>query len=275
LDGRLRGHLRNARDPPVPGAILTSSSRREWDARSYDAVPQPQQRWGARILELIELAGDEIVLEAGCGTGRDAARLLERLPAGRVIAVDGSEQMLGQLCNRLAGSFDRVLPVQADLAHPLPVRKVDAVFSVATFHWIADHDALFHNLATMLPPGGQLAADCGGVGNIARVRSAIGAILGPGAARGAWNFATVEHTRQRLLDAGFDPVEVSIHDEPAQLEPGEQLERFLEAVVLGWHLERMPEPERRSFVRAVAARIPDGEIDYVRLTIDARKRPDA
>jgi trans-aconitate 2-methyltransferase len=220
---------------------------------------------------MIELAGDEVVLEAGCGTGRDAARLLERLPTGRVIAVDGSEQMLSQLRTRLAGDLSRVLPVKADLAHPLPVRRVDAVFSVATFHWIADHDALFRNLAAVLPVGGQLAADCGGVGNIARVSSAIGSIRGPEAARGAWNFATVEQTRRRLVAAGFDPIEVSIRDDPARLEPGEELERFLEAVVLGWHLQRMPDSDRGEFVRAVAARIPDGEIDYVRLTLNARK----
>jgi trans-aconitate 2-methyltransferase len=189
-----------------------------------------------------------------------------------VIAIDGSGQMLGQLRQRLADKLDRVLPVQADLAYPLPVRRVDAVFSVATFHWISDHDALFRSLASVLPSGGQLAADCGGVGNIDRVRAAIRSIRGPKEAQGAWNFATVAETRRRLADAGFDPVDVRLHNDPARMEPREQLERFLEAVVLGWHLQRMPEPERQPFVRAVAARISDGVIDYVRLTIDARKR---
>ncbi len=198
--------------------------------------------------------------------------MLERLPTGRVIAVDGSEQMLIQLRSRLAGKLSRVLPVKADLAYPLPVRGVDAVFSVASFHWIADHDALFRNLAAVLPAGGQLAADCGGAGNIARVRSAIRSIRGDDAARGPWNFATVGETCRRLAGAGFDFIEVGMHDEPARLEPGDELERFLEAVVLGWHLQGLQGTDRSDFVRAVAVQIPDGVIDYVRLTINARKR---
>jgi trans-aconitate 2-methyltransferase len=239
---------------------------------AYDNAPQPQQRWGARILGLIELSGDEVVLEAGCGTGRDAALLLERLPSGRLIAVDGSEQMLEQLRARLAGNLSRVTTVRADLQQPLPIPEpVDAVFSVAAFHWVRDHAVLFKNLGKVLKPGGQLAADCGAVGNIARVRAAIASLKGEVQAAGAWNFATVDETRTRLAAAGFTDIDVSIMKDPVRMEPGEELERFLAAMVLGWHLQQLAGFEHRAFVRAVAEKIPDGEIDYVRLTINARK----
>jgi trans-aconitate 2-methyltransferase len=248
------------------------SAPREWDARAYDSVPQPQQQWGARILELIELSGDETVLEAGCGTGRDAALLLDRLPSGRIIAVDGSEQMLEQLRTRLGPNLSRVTTLKADLRQPLPIPgPVDAVFSVAAFHWVPDHASLFENFATVLRRGGQLVADCGGEGNIARVRAAIASINGDAQAAGPWNFAGVDDTSIRLAAAGFTDINVSLRQDPARLEPGEQLERFLGAVVLGWHLQQMPSSEHRSFVRAVAVQIPDGEIDYVRLTINARR----
>src|SRR3712207_8838712 len=46
-------------------------------------------------------------------------------------------------------------------------RPVDVIFSTATFHWIRDHERLFWRLARSLKPGGQLAAQCGGEGNIA------------------------------------------------------------------------------------------------------------
>ena len=218
------------------------------------------------------MSGDEVVLEAGCGTGRDAARLLERLPSGRVIAVDGSEQMLEQLRIRLAADLERVTTLRADLRQPLPLSEpVDAVFSVAAFHWIPDHAALFRNLAMVLKQGGQLAADCGGAGNVARVRAAIATVAGDAWAGGAWNFAGVDETRMHLGEAGFTDIDVSIRSDPARIEPGEQLERFLATVVLGWHLQRLPASEHREFVKAVAEQLPDGEIDYVRLTINARK----
>jgi trans-aconitate 2-methyltransferase len=180
--------------------------------------------------------------------------------------------MLEQLRTRLAANLSRVTTLKADLQQPLPIRgPVDAVFSVATFHWVPDHAALFENFAKVLRPGGQLVADCGGEGNIARVRAAIASINGDPKAAGPWNFAGVDDTRMHLAAAGFTDITVSMRKDPARLEPGEQVERFLGAVVLGWHLQQIPSSEHRSFVRAVAAQIPDGEIDYVRLTINSRR----
>ena len=47
-----------------------------------------------------------------------------------------------------------------------------AIFSTATFHWIADHDALFKRLRDLLKPGGRLGAQCGGAGNIRALKDA-------------------------------------------------------------------------------------------------------
>src|SRR3954471_22388558 len=164
---------------------------REWDARTYDTLPLPHLRWGRRTLDRLTLAGDETVLEAGCGTGRDTEALLGALPRGRVVAVDGSARMLGRLGGRLAGRLDRVEVIQADLTDPLPIAgPADAAFSVATFHWIPDHDALFATLARALRPGARFVADCGGQGNVAAVRAAVESVLGEPATM--WHFAGPE-----------------------------------------------------------------------------------
>lgn len=243
---------------------------REWDATAYDALPLPHVRWGRRTLDRFDLAGDETVLEAGCGTGRDTAALLDRLPRGRVIAVDASERMLERLRAKLAGDLDRVDVVRADLTAPLPIAgPADAAFSVATFHWIHDHDTLFVNIARALRPGARFAADCGGKGNVARVRAAIAGLTG--ADPGGWNFAGPDETRVRLERAGFTDVDVRLRPDPARLEPGERFRGYLATVVLGAQLDRLPEDERDGFVRAVAARLPEPVIDYVRLEFSARR----
>src|SRR5512144_2104322 len=120
---------------------------------------------GEAVLERLTLRGDERVLDAGCGSGRVTERLAERLPAGHVVALDGSASMVRQARVRLARFGERVSYVVADLGRPLPIAsRVDAILSTATFHWVPDHDALFRNLAAIVRPGGRLVAQCGGAG---------------------------------------------------------------------------------------------------------------
>lgn len=249
----------------------TPSVPRDWDGTTYDRIADPMTRWGGDVLGRLPLAGDETVLDAGCGSGRVTEQLLERLPRGRVIALDASPSMVEVARGRLARFGDRVAYVVADLAVPLPLEpaSVDAVLSTATFHWVRDHDALFANLARVLPPGGRLVAQCGGAGNIAAVRDAIRATGETW--DGPWTFATPDDTRRRLEAAGFRDVETWLHDEPTPIEPGEPLRDYLRTVVLGAHLERLPAAERDAFVDAVAAGLPAGVIDYVRLNLVATR----
>jgi trans-aconitate 2-methyltransferase len=243
----------------------------EWNASAYDRVADPQARWGAAVLDRLPLAGDERVLDAGCGTGRVTELLLARLPRGRVVALDASAAMLAEARGRLARFAEQVDYVQADLATPLPLEgKVDAVLSTATFHWVLDHDALFANLATVLEPGGWLVAQCGGAGNVATLLDVAKAVH-PGFRR-EHRFESAEATRERLLRTGFTDVEAWLADEPTRFEPGEPFEAFLETVCLRTFLAELPESERRPFVEAVARRMPEPLLDYVRLNIVARRR---
>ena len=245
---------------------------RDWDAATYDRVADPMTRWGGDVLARLPLRGDETVLDAGCGSGRVTERLLDRLPHGRVIALDGSPSMVEAARERLAPYADRVAFVTADLAAPLPLgdASVDAILSTATFHWVANHDALFRHLAAAVRPGGRLVAQCGGQGNIASVLAVL-ADVGDGWL-GPWTFASPEETAGRLEAAGFGDVDCWLSDEPTPIEPGAPMRDFLRTVILGAHLERLPEAERAAFVDAVAARLPASSIDYVRLNILATRR---
>jgi trans-aconitate 2-methyltransferase len=242
----------------------------DWDAETYDAIADPQFRWGTAVVDRLELHGDETVLDAGCGSGRVTALLAERLPDGRVIALDGSTSMLETARRRLAPFGDRIRFVLADLMAPLPIDEpVDAVLSTATFHWVPDHDALFGHLAAVFRPGGRLVAQCGGAGNLATVVRALDE-LGADPFTGKV-FATAERTDERLRATGFVDVECWLHTEPTPFETLEGLETFLRTVVLRDHMRSMTDPQARAFAHAVATRLPRLELDYVRLNIDARR----
>jgi trans-aconitate 2-methyltransferase len=240
----------------------------EWNARSYDSLPLPHLRWGEGVLAHLRLTGDETVADIGCGTGRDAQRLLDRLPRGRVLAVDGSEQMLAQLRTRLAGRLDRVDVLRADLREPLALPPVDAVMSVAALHWLPDHAVVFRSVAGALRPGGQFVAEAGGAGNVASVQAILDD-LGVRDGVGAPGFAGAEETRDRLAAAGFGQIEVGLVPDPVRLRPGAQLEEYLATVMLGAVLRELPEADRQPFVHTVAQRLDEPVIDYVRLQLSA------
>jgi len=244
---------------------------RDWDAATYDRVADPQTRWGGAVLERLPLRGDEAVLDAGCGTGRVTELLVERVPRGHVIALDASPGMVDEARRRLARYGDRVDFIVADLGRPfeLPGGLADAILSTATFHWVADHDALFRNLAAVLRPGGRLVAQCGGSGNIASVR-AILASIGDGWT-GEAHYETPEATAERLAAAGFTDIETWLQPEPTRFETGAALETFLRTVILGGHVARLAETDRDAFVHEVASRLPEPVVDYVRLNIVATR----
>ncbi|MCW3041011.1 MAG: Methyltransferase type 11 [Solirubrobacterales bacterium] len=248
---------------------------RDWNGRSYDKVSGPMERLGLEVLDRLALRGDERVLDAGCGSGRVTQALIDRLPDGEVIGVDGSRAMIDAARERLPPGTE--LLVQDLTQLDLQGRTVDAILSTATFHWIADHDALFAALRRALEPGGRLTAQCGGHGNIAGVRAALDQVcLRPawaphlGGWAGTWNFSTPEVTTQRLEAAGFAEVRAQLVSRPVT---PEEPHEYLGTIVLGAHLERLPAERRDAFVADVveALRARDGDVvvDYVRLNLDA------
>ena len=248
-----------------------NTGAREWDAETYDAVSDPQFEWGMEVLERLELRGDEVAVDAGCGSGRVTEQLLERLPKGRVVAVDGSAAMVEKAKERLG---ERASYLVSDLTEMELSDPVDLVFSTATFHWIPDHDALFRRMRAALKPGGRLVAQCGGAGNVAEHTRAIAAVASNpeygqhlSGAKGLWNFASPEETEPRLDAAGFQEIRCWLQPKPVQ--PSRPLE-FISTVTLGPVLDQLPEEKRQPFAEAVLAE--EGEpliLDYVRLNIEA------
>jgi trans-aconitate 2-methyltransferase len=244
---------------------------REWDGTSYDRISGTMEALGLDVLGRLELNGDELVLDAGCGSGRVTAALIKRLPRGRVIAVDQSPSMIEAARARLGPDVDLRVTDLLDLAVEEPL---DAILSTATLHWIADHERLFGRLRGALRPGGKLVAQCGGQGNIDVLRGKAGTVAdrAPYAEhfagwRAPWNYAAAQDTRQRLLAAGFSAAECWLT--PAPREP-EHPREFLSTIVLGPHVQQLPPDLREPFMDEVMAVLGDRVIvDYVRLNIDA------
>ena len=134
-----------------------------WDVQQQGYLPDREDRFTALIDAVEEAAGrpDPLVLDLGSGPGSLAVRLLRRIPAARVIALDADPLTLG-----LGRAAWHDLPglnfIDADLRTPgwsadLDLeRQPDAVVSTTALHWLSGPalEALYAELASVLRPGG-------------------------------------------------------------------------------------------------------------------------
>lgn len=251
----------------------------EWDARSYHRLSEPQLAWGLEVLARLPLSGGETVMDAGCGSGRLTEKLLEKLPTGRVLAVDLSKNMLARAAEHLAPWRDRVDFLEADLAKLSLPAEVDAVFSTATFHWVPDHDALFASLLRALRPGGRLVAQFGGRGNLSGIRRRAAALLQRPHWRPhfegfeeLWHYPGAEETAARLTRAGFTSVRAWLQPAPTRFPDAETFRAFCRGVVARVYLSRLPqEPLRERFLEELLSEeaLEARQLDYVRLNVEA------
>ena len=260
-----------------------SSHPREWNSGQYHQLSDPQFQFGLKVLDRLDLRGDETVLDAGCGTGRVTAELARRLPNGRVIASDVSENMLGGARETLAPFGDRIRFVHADMTD-LPLEtEVDAVFSTAAFHWVKDHDVLFRSLHRVLKPNGRIVAQCGGGPNVEMIRARTTRVLEERSAYAAcfrdfqepWYYASPEQTTGRLKRIGFVDAEAWLQSAPTVISDPPRYREFLRTILLRAHIAKLP-PDGQDYLldrmtELAAHDDPPFMIDYWRLNIDAKK----
>jgi trans-aconitate 2-methyltransferase len=251
-----------------------------WNAELYDRIGTPMRRWAQRVIEDLELRGDETVLDAGCGSGSVTLDLSARLPRGKIYAVDASAEMIASLARTLAErGLTRVVPLHASLTDFTLPEPVECVFSNAVFHWIPDDAALFGRLAAATRPGGRLRAQCGGYGNNARVLEAVATVRAE--ARFAPHlhgftdtktYRTPAAARAALERAGWRDVRASLFAEPVPFERHDDAALYVRTILLRDHVERLPEPVRDAYAQAVVEETVrrHGEpyvADYVRLDL--------
>jgi len=115
---------------------------------------------GEAVLVSLLPASPRSLLDLGCGDGRLAGLILDRLPSiHRVVAVDSSPAMLGHARSRFSGDA-RVTVRPWNLEDPLtPLGRFDVVVAGFSIHHLDDKrkQALFAEVAHQLTPDGLFA----------------------------------------------------------------------------------------------------------------------
>ena len=232
-----------------------------WDAGTYDQVSRlVQYRWGKQVLELRKWRGNEIVMDAGCGSGLLTKQLAKKVPRGKVYAVDIDSNMIKQAKNNLRffNNVEIVLSIFTDIKLP---RKVDVIFSNSALHWVQDHRKAFQNFWEMLKPmnysdditdisvsdnsnnntagGGQLLIQCGGHGNLRETITILEQIKNLDQFKEhftewkqPWYFAKAEDTNKLLQEIGYVNTQVYSSSDSVILPNRQIYSKFVKTVVL-------------------------------------------
>ena len=120
-------------------------------------VPRPFIGPG-RLIEVLEPAAGETLLELGPGTGAYTLPVAERLGDGTLHVFDLQQQMLDLVARRASErGLSNIVPHQGDATSlPYDDDSFDGAFLVTVIGEIPDQDAALRELARVVRPGGRV-----------------------------------------------------------------------------------------------------------------------
>jgi ubiquinone/menaquinone biosynthesis C-methylase UbiE len=226
-------------------------------AKDYDRLSDSQFQSGQGLVERMALQAGASVLDVGCGTGRLAAWMAERVgPSGQVVGID-------PLAERIALARARVPGVRFQIGHAEDLGafadgSFDGVCMSAVFHWIPDQAKALAEIARVLRPGGKLGfttlpKELHAASTMAKV---LRSVFAQPAYRGKIRLekfvlthqcSTVTELITRVLAAGLDLAELHVTERVRRMASAREMIDFMEASSFGNFLSAIPEELHDTF----------------------------
>ena len=226
-------------------------------AKDYDRLSDTQFQSGKGLVERMRLQAGARVLDVGCGTGRLAEWIAERMgPSGQVVGVD-------PLAKRIALARERVPGVRFHIGYAEDLSafadgSFDGVCMSAVFHWITDQAKALAESARVLRSGGKLGfttlpKELHAASTMSKV---LGSVFAQPAYRGrlrlekfalAHQRSTVTEIITMVLAAGLDLAELHVMERVQPMANTRELIDFMEASSFGNFLSAIPEDLHDTF----------------------------
>lgn len=128
----------------------------EWDAAQYARLSALQLAMAAEALALLELNGDERVLDVGCGNGKVTAEISARVPKGSVVGIDPSAEMIAFATQHFGAPGHPNLRFETGDARQISFRdEFDLVVSFNALHWIPEQAQALQSIRATMNPSGK------------------------------------------------------------------------------------------------------------------------
>jgi trans-aconitate methyltransferase len=146
----------------------------KWNAKDYASNSEAQKKWAFELLTLLNLNGEESLLDIGCGDGKITAKIADTVPKGKVTGIDSSNEMVTLAKNSFPPKlFPNLTFDVMDACNIYFDQQYDIVFSNAALHWVKEHDQVLNGISKCLKSNGRILLQMGGRGNAKDIFDAI------------------------------------------------------------------------------------------------------
>lgn len=125
----------------------------DWDAKQYKKHSKPQFEGALAALGDYSFRGDETVLDIGCGDGKVTKEIAVKVPAGKVVGIDPSANMI-KLAQKSFSAINNLSFIQVgaeDYQFDFPF---DVIVSFFALHYVKDHEKVLKKIFDSLKTGG-------------------------------------------------------------------------------------------------------------------------
>jgi len=255
----------------------------EFDGEKYRRASQHQREWGNRLIEDLNLKGDESILDLGCGDGALTAQLSELVPNGSVLGIDASTGMLevAEQHERPNLEFRRL-----DINEMKFRDEFDLIFSNAALHWVKDHAALLANSYVALRPDGFIRWNFAGSGNCENFNQVAKQLMDSAPYREfftefewPWFMPSVSEYEQLIANTKFTDPQIELVNADRYFSDEAELIRWIDQPTIVPFLQQLPVEKRQLFRDDVVeemvrrTKLPDGRYmePFRRLSLRATK----
>jgi trans-aconitate methyltransferase len=258
----------------------------KWNAEDYRKSSSNQEKWAKELMNLLELKGQENVLDIGCGDGRITAEIAAKIPEGRILGIDSSNEMIS-LAQRTFPfeEYPNLKFQHIDVREMNFNNEFHRIFSNAALHWVKDHQPILNSMKKALKIKGRIVLQMGGKGNAEEIITLLDDLL----LLEKWEkyfkdfefpyaFFDEEEYSKILFDAGLNPIKVELIHKIMTHSNLDELEGWIRTTWLPY-TQRLPEELQEEFIHEIASlyiqkhpsKSQDIEIKMVRLEVEAER----
>jgi len=260
-----------------------TNSNHSWDALTYDKVSSNVQlEWGRKLIEQRMWIGNEIVMDAGAGSGNLTKFLVDKVPHGQIYAIDADPNMTEQAKSNLS-AYRNVRVIHSSMEHVNLPTKVDVIFSNAALHWVLDQEGVFSHFWQPLKPNGELLIEYGGHGNVERAVRVISKLMQSNQFKEhfvnwkqSWYFPKADEIERLLENAKFRDIQINLSKRTTSFFDLDEFAIFVKTVIMKPFLGYLPDSVKKeqfldAFLKEIELSGWKWSLDYVRLGVFARK----